>query len=213
MRKIAIPVSFPFAVYLLRCRVDSQMARRGIFKGVFIQRIGFFGIIFSIFFVIAVPPVSVPSQLSNPSTGTEIKNNKIKIRSNELIFHGSENKVSFKGDVVVEHEDMVLEADDVLLILEESENPSISSKFSLLSSNEEYQVEKIEADGHVVFQGGNHRGRSEHAEFFREKGIVILTGDPEVWEGDSRVAGSRITVFLKEGKSIVEESRVTLQPQ
>lgn len=213
MRKMAIPVSFPFTVPLLRCRVDFQMARWGIFDGVSIQRIGFFGIIFSIFLVVVVPPESFPNPLSNPSTGTEVKTNKIKIRSNTLIFHGSENKVSFKGDVVVEHEDMVLEADDVLLILEESGNPSLFSNFSLLSPNEEHQVEKIEADGHVVFQGGNHRGRSEHAEFFREKGIVILTGDPEVWEGDSWVAGSKITVLLKERKSIVEESRVTLQPQ
>src|SRR4030065_193156 len=40
---------------------------------------------------------------------------------------------------------------------------------------------------------------------------VILTGDPKVWEGNSMIKGSKITVFLDEDRSIVEsreENRV-----
>ncbi len=65
----------------------------------------------------------------------------------------------------------------------------------------------------MVFRGGIHRGQSEHAVYLKDEGVVVLTGKPEVWEGDSLVAGERITVLLKEKKSVVERSHVVLQPR
>jgi lipopolysaccharide export system protein LptA len=131
-----------------------------------------------------------------------------------MILKSLENRALFKGHVVVEQGTMVLQADDVLLVLKEREKgSSIPSGFSLLSPQQNHEIEKIEAKGHVVFHEGNRRARSERAEYFREKGVVVLTGEPEVWEGDSHVTGSKITILLHERRSIVEQSRMVLHPQ
>jgi hypothetical protein len=37
-----------------------------------------------------------------------------------------------------------------------------------------------------------------------------LTGDPEVWESGYRVTGTKMTMFLKEDRSVVEGSRVVI---
>ncbi|HEX9757063.1 MAG TPA: LptA/OstA family protein [Nitrospiria bacterium] len=214
MRKMVVPFPFTIKPQLFPNGGDFQKLKLNFPERPLRRRVGLLCLIFFVFFLIDVPSKTFSNQFPSGSRVTEaIGTKQINIRSNELVFYGSENKVFFKGNVVVEYEDMILEADDVLLFLQPGHDSSVSPQFSFLGPRDDHQVEKIEADGHVVFQGGNHRGRSEHAEFYKEEGIVILTGDPEVWEGESLLAGSKITVLLKERKSIVEESRVTLQPQ
>jgi len=153
---------------------------------------------------------------SNPieesSQDLDMGENSLKIQSDEMILKSKEQKVFFKGHVIVRHHEMVLKADRVLLFLKEKETGS-GPDFSFLDSQGEQQIEKIEAEGNVLFEGGIHRGESDRAEYFQEKRVVVLTGNPEVWEGDSHLIGSKITILLDQKKSIVEESRVVLHPQ
>jgi lipopolysaccharide export system protein LptA len=39
---------------------------------------------------------------------------------------------------------------------------------------------------------------------------LVLTGDPQVWEEGYHVTGVKMTMFLKEDRSIVESSRVVI---
>ncbi|MDO9462916.1 MAG: LptA/OstA family protein, partial [Deltaproteobacteria bacterium] len=51
----------------------------------------------------------------------------------------------------------------------------------------------------------------DEAVYYEAEQNVILTGNPKVWEGNSMIKGSKITVFLDEDRSIVEsqeENRV-----
>lgn len=166
-----------------------------------------------IFFFIVVPGSKA---YSNP-IGENFKDldsgeNSLKIQSDEMVLKSKEQKIFFKGHVVVRHHEMVLKADHVSLFLKEKESGS-GLDFSFLYSQGNQQIEKIVARGNVKFEGGVHRGESDRAEYFQEKKVVVLTGNPEVWEGDSHLAGSKITILLDQKKSIIEGSRVILHPQ
>ncbi len=159
---------------------------------------------------------SASNGYSNPIVGISEDLDKggksLKIRSDEMILKSMEQKVFFKGHVIIRHHEMVLKADHVLLFLKGKKSGS-GPDFSFLDSQGDQQIEKIEAEGNVLFEGGIHRGESDRAEYFQEKRVVVLTGNPEVWEGDSHLVGSKITILLDQKKSIVEESRVILNPQ
>ena len=172
--------------------------------------------VMAFFIIFIIVMTSVSNGYSNPIAGSsedlDRGEKSLKIRSDEMILKSMEQKVFFKGNVIVRHHEMVLKADHVLLFLKEKESGS-GPDFSFLDSQGEQQIEKIEAKGNVLFEGGIHRGESDRAEYFQAKRMVVLTGNPEVWEGESHLVGSKITILLDQKKSIVEESRVILHPQ
>jgi len=52
---------------------------------------------------------------------------------------------------------------------------------------------------------------ADHAVYRRDPAEnVVLTGQPETWEEGYRVRGSKITIWLKEQRSVVEDSRVVI---
>jgi len=166
-----------------------------------------------IFIFVMVPgSIGYPNPIIESSKDLDLGENTLKIRSDEMVLKSTEQKVFFKGHVIVRHHEMVLKADRVLLFLKGGKTGA-GPDFSFLGSQGDQQIERIEAKGNVIFEGGIHRGESDRAEYFQEKGVVVLTGNPEVWEGDSYLVGSKITILLEEKKSIIEESNVIIYPQ
>ena len=166
-----------------------------------------------VFIFVMVPGSNgYPNPIIESSKQLDLGENALKIRSDEMVLKSTEQKIFFKGHVIVRHYEMVLRADHVLLFLK-GKKTGAGPDFSFLGSSGDQQIERIEAKGNVLFEGGIHRGESDRAEYFQEKAVVVLTGNPEVWEGDSHLVGSKITIFLEQKKSIVERSRITLHPQ
>ena len=58
-------------------------------------------------------------------------------------------------------------------------------------------------------QGGK-RAKSKKAVYSQRDEKLVLTGDPEVWEEGYLITGVRMTMYLKEDRSVVEGSRVLI---
>ena len=71
-------------------------------------------------------------------------------------------------------------------------------------------VSLIEAMGNVIMEQGGKTSKSKKAVYSQHDDKLVLTGDPEVWEEGYHVTGVRMTMFLKEDRSIVESSRVVI---
>src|SRR5438445_259479 len=72
-------------------------------------------------------------------------------------------------------------------------------------------VSLIDATGNVVIQRGDKRATSKKAVYHQRDETLVLTGDPEAWEEGYRVTGTKMTMFLREDRSIVEGgSRVVI---
>src|SRR5207249_7633369 len=72
-------------------------------------------------------------------------------------------------------------------------------------------VSLIDATGNVIIQRGDKRATSKKAVYHQRDETLVLTGDPEAWEEGYRVTGTKMTMFLREDRSIVEGgSRVVI---
>jgi lipopolysaccharide export system protein LptA len=125
----------------------------------------------------------------------------ITIRSNTLEVDNKLKVVTFTGEVNARKEDFVLDCQKMLVYYE---NPPGQEK----EAEPGTKISKIVAIGQVKIkraQGGEATG--DKAVYYQSEEKVVLTGRPVVRQGKDFVEGDRITMFLKESRSIVESSK------
>jgi len=159
----------------------------------------------------ASPPESSPTPLAE-----------IIITSESLVFRDHDNMALFAGKVVMTKADFVMNADQMVVHFDgTSPTPSDrkSGKTGTSSSPAATDlptfgnrtVSLIDATGNVVIQRGEKRAKSKKAVYHQRDETLVLTGDPEAWEEGYRVTGTKMTMFLREDRSIVEGgSRVVI---
>ncbi len=75
------------------------------------------------------------------------------------------------------------------------------------------ELTHLSADGGVEAKEPSRRARGQHAEYDLVKGVLVVTGSPEAWQGKNRLRGSRVTLFpdtervqVDDATSIIEVS-------
>src|SRR5712692_1477213 len=160
--------------------------------------------------VLAAPP---PAQSPAPP--------EIIITSQSLVFKNQENTALFEGKVVMTKGDFVMHADQMIVHFV-GESPSAPSP-KTGKGNAQAQatttdlptfgnraVSLIDATGNVVLQKGAKKAKSRKAVYHQRDEMLVLTEDPEAWEEGYHVTGTKMTMFLKEDRSVVEGSRVVI---
>ncbi len=162
--------------------------------------------------IVSAAPPSEPS----PTPPTEII-----ITSESLVFRNHENTALFAGKVVMTKGDFVMHADQMVVHFD-SMPPASSAQKSRkagtpsspastdLPTFGHRTVSVIDATGNVVMRRGDKRAKSKKAVYHQQDDTLVLTGDPEAWEEGYRVTGTKMTMFLREDRSIVEGSRVVI---
>lgn len=138
------------------------------------------------------------------------------ITSRSMTVKNLDQRVIFDRDVTIVKGDLELHADRVEVILSRSAAgaakappPTATVGPDVLS---EENIDRIVADGRVKVVQGKKTATADHAVYHRAEETIVLTGHPETWEEGVRIQGSKITILLKEQRSIVEESRVVIYP-
>lgn len=140
----------------------------------------------------------------NLSGGNE--NVPINITSDRLEVHTNDNVIIFTGSVMARQGDISIYSDHMSVYYKETENEGLS-KDSQESSQNQSQVDKIVAEGHVKIVKEDWIAIAQRAVFFSKDQRVELTGKPRVWQGKNLVKGDRITLDFKENKSTVERGK------
>jgi len=126
--------------------------------------------------------------------------NPIVINSKTLEVNNEEKTVTFLGDVSAKQEDMVITCQKVIVYYEGLPNQKGSGKA-------ETRIRKILASGDLkIDRAGGGTATAEQAAYFPQDEKIILTGKSTVKQGNDLVEGDRITIFLKENRSVVESS-------
>jgi len=123
------------------------------------------------------------------------------IRSNTLEVDDKLKVVTFTGEVNAKKDDFVLDCQKMLVYYENSSGQEGSGEA-------ETKISKIVATGKVRInrtQGGV--ATAEKAVYYQSEEKMVLTGNPVVRMGKDFVEGDRITMFLKEERSVVESSK------
>ncbi|HEX9019839.1 MAG TPA: lipopolysaccharide transport periplasmic protein LptA [Nitrospirota bacterium] len=104
------------------------------------------------------------------------------------------DKVTFTGNVTLKKDTMTLTTDSMIVYYDEKSK----------------DIKEIESHGNVVIRQEGRIAHSNDAWYYSNDEKIILTGDANVVENDNVVGGEKITLFLRDDRSIVEGGKVLL---
>ena len=142
--------------------------------------------------------------------------NSMTIDSGMMTAQGKSRKAIFEKSVVLRREDMVIRADRMTVFFKKDEPGNSENPSNEQSSDDSFgqKVDVVEAQGHVIIEKEDGKATSGRAVYYKDEDKVVLTESPVAWQNGTRVTGSRMTIFLKEERSIVEGgSHVVIQEE
>lgn len=116
-----------------------------------------------------------------------------------------------KGDLTI-HADRA----EVFFAPKESLNETSRSTAGLLEPDADLgqnSISVIHVMGNVTVEQAEKKAQSQEAYYYQNEEKVVLTGEPVIWEKDYQVKGTRMTIFLREDRSVVEGSKVMIHPK
>jgi lipopolysaccharide export system protein LptA len=137
------------------------------------------------------PPVSPFAALAAPSAGP------LHIQSDSLAVDYKKNSAMWKGHVHAARADGQLTSDSL----------------KVTYGKDFHELQNMMASGNVRISRGTQWSTSNQAVLDQARQTVVLTGDPIVHDGNDQIAGSKITVYLKTGESVVEGAKAVIFPR
>ena len=132
-------------------------------------------------------PSSPAVQDSRPLTHLGQQDDPLEIISDWTEADRQKGTISFGGKVIAKQKDMVLYADKVV------------NYFDMQSQ----KLIKAIAVGNVKLNQADKFVTCERAELIQAERKVILTGNPVMWQGENRVTGERIVIYLNQSQAEV----------
>ena len=112
----------------------------------------------------------------------------IEVTAQQLEADQGQRQATFSGDVVAKQGDITLYSD----------------KLSVFSLPDQDQADRLEAFGNVRVVQQDRTATADRAVYQQSQGTLTLFGNAEVHQGQNRVAGEEIIVYLQENRSIVK---------
>jgi len=130
-----------------------------------------------------------------PSSGTQRQETRpLTVRADFLEAFDEGSKASYRGHVKLQTETTTMEGD------------RMDVYFSALGKNQESEVDRATADGHVIVVQPGRRASGEHGEYSAGPGKIVLTGGPPSIYDEEKgfTTGQRLTVFVHDDRLLVE---------
>jgi len=102
------------------------------------------------------------------------------------------NTVTFTGEVILKKETLTLTSDHLIVFYDPASKG----------------VREIEADGNVVVRKEGRVAHANKAIYYSKEEKVVLTGEARINENENQLGGERITLFIRNDRSIVEGGKV-----
>lgn len=122
------------------------------------------------------------------------------IKSKTLEVDDAHNTVTFTGDVNAEKDNFTIDCQKMVVYYDKASSEEKKDETAK-------KIVKIVATGQVKInraEGG--MATAERCEYFQDEDKLVLTGKPVVKQGNDFVEGDRVTLFLKDNRSLVEGS-------
>lgn len=125
--------------------------------------------------------------------------------------------VTFSGEVVARHRDMILYTDVLKIYYQMKQKspapagtpgkkaPPTEAESPLEAVGIE-KIDKIVAQGHVRLVQEDKVASGDRAVYYKPEEKIVLLGHPQLWQGENSVKGDRIIFYLKDNRAVVEGS-------
>jgi len=141
------------------------------------------------FFIIASVVLVAAMPMGGPEKG---KREPIVITSRRMQADKLGDKVTFTGDVTLKKEGMTLNSDSMVVFYD------VTTK----------GIKDIEAAGNVVVRKEGRVALSNKASYDSREEKIVLTGDARIIENENQLGGEKITLFMRDDRSLVEGGKV-----
>ena len=129
----------------------------------------------------------------------------IQIEADRMETSQEKSVVVFSGHVRANQSDLIINADAMTVhYLGGEVQPD--STIDVPAGGLSRQIDTITAKGNVEIVQGNWVATGDTMDFNADERIVILSGNAKAWQEQNMVSGEKITLYLDEGRSVVERS-------
>lgn len=111
----------------------------------------------------------------------------IKIKSDNLLTDNGKKMATFTGNVAARQGDLTIYAD----------------KLVVSYSEESGDLRSAEVFGNVRIIQGERRAQADHGMYDAKNSLIVLDGDPKVFQKSDMISGKIITYYLDQDKSEV----------
>jgi lipopolysaccharide export system protein LptA len=122
----------------------------------------------------------------------ELKREPIVVTSSHMKADKLGERVVFSGEVTLKKEAMTLNSDSVTVFYDAGTRA----------------IREIEALGNVIVRKEGRIALASRALYYSKEEKIVLTGDARIIENDNQLGGERITLFIRDDRSIVEGGNV-----
>lgn len=172
----------------------------------------------------------LPLFLLTPAAWGEAPKTPVQIEADQMLSSQKDNSVFFSGKVEARQEGLTIHSDEMTVhykagadnakpTKDEKNGGSVQSPLgnggsvqSPLGNGGSVQspldggIERLVAKGHVEITKEGWVATGNQAEYFSKERKVVLTGDTKVWQNNNLITGDTFTIYLDEGKSMVERN-------
>lgn len=125
----------------------------------------------------------------------------IHITADRMETNQDQNTITFESHVIVQQDDVTVTSNRLKVTMLQGDKKPAS-----VESSPAERIDYIEFDGDVKVTQQDRLATANKAIFYQKEQKIMLHGRPVVTKGQDRVEGNLITIFLKEGRSVVEGS-------
>jgi lipopolysaccharide export system protein LptA len=145
----------------------------------------------------AEKPSSLSSQKAlRSSSPLHIASDRMEVKQQDKI-------IVFEGHVVVQQDDLTITGNQ-LRVYTAAKKTGKSSEPGMMD-----QIDRIEVEGDVKISQKEKMAAAGKAVYYHEEQKIVLMGNPSVSQGQDRVEGRLITLYLSEERSVVEGGEKT----
>jgi lipopolysaccharide export system protein LptA len=115
--------------------------------------------------------------------------------------------IVFEGHVTVRQEDLTITGNRLRVYAAPSEKGSQGDRADQSSMMD--KIDRIEVEGDVKISQHDKVATSDKAVYYHQEQKIVLIGNPIVAQGQDKVQGRLITLYVAQGKSVVEGGETT----
>ncbi len=139
----------------------------------------------------------------NETNGAPSVEKPLHITADNMVARQNDSMVEFIGNVNATQEDMRLVAESLKLFLHDSQPDTENTA-------DTRRIQKIVATDNVEYTAGDRHAVADQAVYTAEDDILVLTGrEVKLLTGTSWVSGTKITLFRKQDRVLVESDGKT----
>ncbi|MCU0573154.1 MAG: lipopolysaccharide transport periplasmic protein LptA [Syntrophobacteraceae bacterium] len=122
----------------------------------------------------------------------------LNIASDRMEVSQKDRTILFEGHVVIQQEDLTITGRRMVVFA------AGGGKGNEAESSMMDQIDRIEIEGDVRISQREKVATSEKSVYYHREQKIVLIGNPMVSQGEDRVQGRLITLYLADGRSVVE---------